>query len=252
MAEFFAFLFLIGLIITCVFMAKPSLSQFNNRPALTRKKIALYGFGTCLVLFVLIGIFAPKLPTPTTAVVENKQNETAIVEPKGEKVAEIQPEEVPVKLEANLGMTPEQFRKAFNDQLKKHDISFIRTLGEFDIKKGDVRDSFLVQFSDDLGMTGVVNKDGMLREVLFIMTNSNEMENPVPNLFIVTGTTSNILNSNNKKDATDSLVDLIKKSMEGINNENNTHSKFIGNIKYYALASPELGLWVGFSPKDEK
>lgn len=251
MAEFFAFLFLIGLITTCVFMAKPSLSQFKNRPALTRKKIALYGFGTCFVLFALIGVFAPKLPTPTTAVVENKKNETAIVEPKGEKVAEIQPEEVPVKLEANLGITPEQFRKAFNDQLKKHDISFIRPLGEFDIRKGDVRDSFLVQFSDDLGMTGTVNKDGMLREVIFIMTNSNPNENPVPSMFVVTGTTSNVL-SNNSKEGTDSLVDLIKKSMEGMKDENNTHSKIIGNIKYYALASPELGVWIGFSPKDEK
>lgn len=61
MAEFFAFLFFIGLIVTCVLMAKPHLSQFKNRPALTRKKIALYGFGTCLVLFALIGVFAPKV-----------------------------------------------------------------------------------------------------------------------------------------------------------------------------------------------
>lgn len=84
MAEFFAFLFFIGLIVTCVLMAKPHLSQFKNRPALTRKKIALYGFGTCLVLFALIGVFAPKPPASTTAVVENKKNETAAVEPKVE------------------------------------------------------------------------------------------------------------------------------------------------------------------------
>ncbi len=84
MAELFSILFFIGFIITCVFMAKPSLSQFKNRPALTRKKIALYGFGTCLVLFALIGVFAPKPPASTTAVVENKKNETAAVEPKVE------------------------------------------------------------------------------------------------------------------------------------------------------------------------
>ncbi len=251
MAELFAFLFLIGLIITCVFMAKPSLSQFKNRPALTRKRIAQYGFGLSLVFFVLIGIFAP---TPPQNVADNSVPEHTVTttEPKTEKVAEIKPEPVPVKLETNLGMTPEQFRKAFNEQLKKHDISFIRPLGEFDINQGDVRDSFLVQFSDDLGMTGTVNKDGMLREVLFIMTNSNETENPVPNMLIVTATTSNILNSKNTKDGADTLIDLIKKSMEGMENENNTHSKFIGNIKYYALASREVGLWVGFSPKDEK
>lgn len=89
MAELFAFLFFIVLIVTCVLMAKPSLSQFKNRPALTRKKIALYGFGTCLVLFALIGIFAPKPPAPTTAVVENKKNETPVVEPKAEKATDV-------------------------------------------------------------------------------------------------------------------------------------------------------------------
>jgi hypothetical protein len=99
-------------------------------------------------------------------------------------------------------------------------------------------------------MTGTVN-NGMLREVLFIMTNSNEAENPVPNLFIVTGTTSNILNSKNTKEGTDSLIDLIKKSMEGMETKENTHSKVIGDVKYYAISSPEMGLWVGFSPKDD-
>ena len=85
MAELFAFLFLIGLIITCVFLAKPNLSQFKNRPALTRKQIALYGFGTCFVLFALIGVFAPKPPASTTEVAENMKNETVIVEPKAEE-----------------------------------------------------------------------------------------------------------------------------------------------------------------------
>lgn len=257
MAELFAFLFLIGLIITCVFMAKPSLSRFKGRPALTRKKIALYGFGTCFVFFVLIGVFAPALPpTPVNTakpdgVSETENKKTAIkaapVEPIAEKVEVVQP----VIVEENLGMTPEEFRKKFNAELKKHDVSFIRPLGEFDIKKGNFRDSFIVQFSDDLGISGTVNKDGMLREVLVIMTNSNEAENPVPNLFVVTGTTSNIL-SNNSKEGTESVVDLIKKAMEGMKNTKNTHSKVIGDVKYYAIASPEMGLWVGFSPKEEK
>ncbi len=210
----------------------------------------MISFGWLILGFIAFAL----IPTPPKSGADDTipEHTVATAEPKAEKTAEIKPEPVPVKLETNLGMTPEQFRKAFNEQLKKHDISFIRPLGEFDINQGDVRDSFLVQFSDDLGMTGTVNKDGMLREVLFIMTNSNETENPVPNMLIVTATTSNILNSKNTKDGADTLIDLIKKSMEGMENENNTHSKFIGNIKYYALASREVGLWVGFSPKDEK
>ena len=191
------------------------------------------------------GIITRQRPSAIT------KNTAPAIEPKAEKVGDVKTEPVVEKVETNLGITPEQFRKKFNAQLKKHDISFIRPLGEFDIKQGEVKDSFIVQFSDDLGMTGTVNKDGMLREVLFIMTNSNEAENPVPNLFIVTGTTSNILNSKNTKEGTDSLIDLIKKSMEGMETKENTHSKVIGDVKYYAIASPEMGLWVGFSPKDD-
>lgn len=82
MAELFSILFFIGLIITCVFMAKPSLSQFKNRPALNRKQIALFGFGSCFVLLALVGVFAPKPPASTTAVVENKKNETVVSEVK--------------------------------------------------------------------------------------------------------------------------------------------------------------------------
>ncbi|WP_228155131.1 hypothetical protein [Acinetobacter ursingii] len=248
MAELFAFLFFIVFIVTCVFMAKPSLSQFKNRHALTRKQIALYGFGTCFVLFALIGIFAPKPPVSTTSVANDKKIEPVTVEPKVEKADTVKAESV--KVEENLGMTPEEFRKKFNAELKKHEIDFIRPLGEFDIKNGNVRDSFTVQFSTDLGITGTVNKDGMLREVLVIMTNSSEAENPVPSLFVVTGNISNIL-SNNSKQGTESLVDLIKKAMEGMKNKENTHSKVIGNVKYYAIASPEMGLWVGFSPKND-
>ena len=215
------------------------------------KTARMISFGWLILGFVAFALM-PTPPASKPAVDEEITKNTApAIEPKAEKVGDVKTEPVVEKVETNLGITPEQFRKKFNAQLKKHDISFIRPLGEFDINQGDVRDSFLVQFSDDLGMTGTVNKDGMLREVLFIMTNSNETENPVPNMLIVTATTSNILNSKNTKDGADTLIDLIKKSMEGMETKENTHSKVIGDVKYYAIASPEMGLWVGFSPKDD-
>ena len=232
---------IIGIVLVPLVFAWFTLRQGYSRKART------VSFAWLVVSLLFVAVL-PTPPASTTPIAEKQKNAQVVVEPK--KVDGLTAETVPANVEENIGMTPEEFRKKFNAELKKHDISFIRPLGEFDIRKGDVRDSFLVQFSDDLGMTGTVNKDGMLREVIFIMTNSNPNENPVPSMFVVTGTTSNVL-SNNSKEGTDSLVDLIKKSMEGMNDENNTHSKIIGNIKYYALASPELGLWVGVSPAKE-
>lgn len=252
MAELFAFLFLIILIVTCVFMAKPNLSQFKNRPALTRKQIAIYGFGSSLVCFALIGVFAPAVPK--SAVVEDStpKNNAPKVEPKAENVepvAEIVQAEL-VKKQANLGMTAEQFRKNFNAELKKLDIDSLRPLGEFDIKTNEFRDSFIVQITDDIGMTGFINKDGQLSELLLIMGSSNAKTGT--QMLLLSGITSNVINKNDKKVAADILVDLMMKAMNGIEKPENTHEKMVNGIKYYSLASPEMGLWVGFTAKENK
>lgn len=246
MAELFAFLFLIALIGTVVCLVKPSLTQIKSKPALPRKKIFLYGLTLNFVFLALVGVFAPEVEPKA----EVKQDQLTAATP---KKAEVQSETAkkdiqPFKTEASLGMTPEQFRQKFNAQLKALDIDTIRPVAEFDIKTGDVRDTFQVMFSQDVGMTGIVNKDGLLREIVFIVGGTDDYQNATMDLIILTGITAKVFSPSTE--AGNELLKLMTTALKNIGQENNTHEKVFGDVKYYALANEVTGLWVGVSPID--
>ena len=242
MAIFFALLFLIASIGTIVFLIKPSLTQIKSRPALSRGKILLYGLVIIFLSLALVGIFAPE--------VENKEVQAAA--PAAQFDTQPKPTEkevLPVKAEANLDMTPEQFRQKFNAQLKALNIETIRPVAEFDIKTGDVRDTFQVMFSQDVALTGTVNKGGSLRELIFIVSGTKEYEKAMMNLLILSGITAQVISPDTE--AGNELVKLISAALKNIGQEENTHKKVIGDVKYYALANEVTGLWVGVSPAEE-
>lgn len=243
MAELFAFLLLIAFIGTIVCLIKPSLIQAKFKSKLSRSKIFLYGLALNFVLLALVGVFAPE--------VENKEVPAATPAAQNKAQPETTEKEIqPVKAEANLGMTPEQFRKAFNTQLKTLDIDSVRPVAEFDIKTGEVRDTFQVMFSQDVGMTGIVNKDGFLREIIFTVGGTKEYEKAMMDLLILSGISAKVISPDT--DAGNELVKLINKALKNIGEEKNTHKKVIGDVEYYALANEVTGLWVGISPKDDQ
>ena len=247
MAELFAFLFLIALIGTVVCLVKPSLTQIKSKPALPRKKIFLYGLALNFIFLALVGVFAPEAE-PKAEVKQDKL--TVAIPEKAKAQAEIDKNEVqPAKAETNLGMTPEQFRQAFNKQLKSLKIDTVRPLAEFDIKTGEVRDTFQVMFSQDVGMTGIVNKDGQLREVVFIVGGTDNYQNATMDLIILTGITAKIFSPSTE--AGNELLKLMTTALKNMEQENNTHEKVFGDVKYYALANEVTGLWVGVSPAEE-
>ncbi len=67
----------------------------------------------------------------------------------------------------SIGMTPTEFRKAFN----KHssELGSDLKISKINVEKGPVQDTFTQNFSDDLVLLGSVNKaDGSIREVSLI------------------------------------------------------------------------------------
>lgn len=242
MAIFFALLFLVASIGTIIFLVKPSLTQIKSNPALSRGKILLYGFALNIVLLALVGVFAPE--------VDNTDSQAAAPAAQNAAQPEIAEKEVqPVKVEANLGMTPEQFRQKFNAQLKALDIETIRPVAEFDIKEGSVRDTFQIMFTQYVGLTGTVNKDGSLRELIFTVGGTEESEKAMMDLLIMSGITAQVISPGTE--AGNELVKLITAALKNIGKEENTHKKVIGDVEYYALANEITGLWVGVSPVGE-
>lgn len=242
MAIFFALLFLVASIGTIIFLVKPSLTQIKSNPTLSRGKILLYGFTLNIVLLALVGVFAPE--------VDNTDSQAAAPAAQNAAQPEIAEKEVqPVKVEANLGMTPEQFRQKFNAQLKALDIETIRPVAEFDIKEGSVRDTFQIMFTQYVGLTGTVNKDGSLRELIFTVGGTEESEKAMMDLLIMSGITAQVISPGTE--AGNELVKLITAALKNIGKEENTHKKVIGDVEYYALANEITGLWVGVSPVGE-
>lgn len=217
---------------------------------MTRKEIGLGGLGATVLLGIIGVITSPEKPVPTE---EKNITTQTITEPKAVVIPEVSKEPLKeIKVETNLGMTPEEFRQGFNKRLNNLDIDTVRPLAEFNIKNGDVRDIFQVPFSDEINMTGTVNKDGMLREITFIVMPNENSQQTMLDALILIGTASNTVNTDGDKNRIGKVVtDLITKALEGVEKENNTHNKVVGNVKYYALASKYTGLWFGVSPATE-
>ena len=244
MVTLFALLFLAGLIAMIVGLIKPVLFNKIN-PTNSRLKILVGGVVINMLLLAMVGVLAPKV---------EKKEETTKQETKGEpevqNVAEVKTETV--RSEANLGLTPEQFRQAFNKRLKDLDIDTIRPFGEFDVKKGDVHDVFQVNVSPDVSLTGTVNHDGMLRGITYIVIPSGDSQKAMMETLILTGLTSNIINGEENKSKTGKVVtDLLTKALDGIDKEKNTHKASVGNVEYFATASKQMGLWFSIEPVED-
>ncbi|ATP85839.1 hypothetical protein B9Y25_05975 [Acinetobacter baumannii] len=244
MATFFALLFLIGLVAMVVGLIKPALFNKIN-PTNSRIKILVGGVVINMVLLAMVGVFAPEVEKKEVAA-----KTEAKIEPEVKKVAEVKPQND--KAEANLGMTPEQFRQAFNKRLNDLDISIVRPLGEFNIKNGDVRDVFQVEFSNEINLTGAVNKDGMLRSITVITVPGKDYEKAMMETLLLTGISANIVNTPENRDRTGKVViDLIDKALKNVEEDKNTHTETVGNVEYMAMASKFTGLWFSMEPPEK-
>lgn len=91
MINLFLILFLITAVATVVFLFKPTFTQFNNRPAMSRKSIGIGGTVLSLIFLFIVGTLAP--PVPKQAVDDEiPKNTVPAIEPKAEKVAKTQSE----------------------------------------------------------------------------------------------------------------------------------------------------------------
>lgn len=196
-------------------------------------------FGWLILGFIALAL----VPTPPDQT-DNTQKVEVV-----ENTEAIKKDVQAVKVEANLGMTPEQFRQKFNAKLKDLDIDDIRPLAEFDVKDGSVRDTFQILFTQYVGLTGTVNKDGSLRELIFTVGGTEESEKAMMDLLILSGITTQVISPGTE--AGDELVKLITAALKNIGKDENSHKKVIGNVEYYALANEVTGLWVGVSPAGE-
>lgn len=72
MVNLFLILFFITIVATIVFLFKPALTQFNHRPALSRKTIGIGGTVLSLICLFIVGTLAPPAPKPVADEIKPK------------------------------------------------------------------------------------------------------------------------------------------------------------------------------------
>lgn len=237
---FLWFAVLIGLI-------NPNWINWTKKPekTLSRKQILIGGFLGTLILAIIGVATQPKVPQSPLQENNVTQTVTAPVSTEDKKTET----QATVVSNENLGLSVEEFRKNLNTQFKKADVSYLKPLTEFDIDQGKVRDSFQVELTDEVGLVGTVNKDGLMHGLTLIMTKSDESGKPAMDLVLIATILALTVNPElDGAEAGQMILKLTKDAVEGLDNPENTHIQVIGKNKYFSLASKEMGVWIGVEP----
>lgn len=243
----FAVLFFLVFSITLLIgLIKPSVFKIKGKP-LDRKSASLYSLIGIIVSLIIVGIAAPEP-------LEEKKVETVkekAVEPESKKEEVKEPPVEEKKVVLTLNMTPAELRKELNKQIEEKNVSGIELFKPFDLKKAGDGEMFQYELANGkIILSGMTAPNGELKEVFFVMAGL-ESSDELVNGMALPLLTAQILNKSVDIDKSNKAVmALMTEAANGIKEPNNHHNKIIGNLKYYSLASPEMGLWVGFAPKD--
>lgn len=147
--------------------------------------------------------------------------------------------------EKTLGMTPEQFRKAFNSVVGDIDDNY--KTAEFEIETGEVNDIFKRDLGDGVSLLGVVNKaDGSIKEVMIMAGRSEDIVRPISVLLVA----SQVLNPKvAKEDIAKAVLDLINKAIKDMETAT-PHEQELGSVNYMTVASEYTGLALSISQAD--
>lgn len=150
-----------------------------------------------------------------------------------------------------FGMTPDEYGSRFIAEVKKVGLGDYKW-GGVNLNEGAVNDTFSVQLSDAIALTGVVDKNGELKGITYIMGRTDEAEKEVVNLLMMAGITARTLSPDLPKEQTAGvLVKLTEEAMTKFSEEGDASvDKVVGGIKYNVTASKVIGLWITFTPAE--
>lgn len=224
----------------------------NPKSGVIPKRLHLLLSGTMLPLILFIAggsmMDAPAKPAEQAQVavstsVDNEQSPAA-----HEAALEPMPNSQPVKAKVtkNLGMTPEDFRKAYNDMVGQVDKSW--RVAEFEVGKGDVHDAFNAQLGKAAHVVGGVDKvNGKLIDLMVVVGGGQ----PEDNLQAITAMLSvaQVATQGAAKEKISNAVSTnMQKAMADIDNAGAKPIKVrVGNREYSFVASKFTGLMFSIS-----
>lgn len=209
------------------FISPKKLQRKNTEFAPKRLHIALVGFFLPIVLFAIGG---------------------ALIDPPKDAsdVASVNPAEAPAPAPAavvpkkNLGMSPEEFRKAYNNMIGQIDKSW--RIAEFEINQGGVNDGINAALGKSVHVVGSIDKsNGKLLGLIVVLGGTQAEENlrAIAALLTVAQVTTQ---GASKEKISAAVNKLLKDASEKIDDpEASAEKMIVGNRKFTFSASRVTG-----------
>lgn len=261
----FCLLAIISFILIFVGLAKPTLFKMTSR-----LKAAGLFFVAMVVCLIVIGATisdeekarqaaeSKKIQQIEAAEAEKKKIDTeqnkheSINPPQPAVIPEISKEPLkPVadeKINASLGFTPEEFRQKLNDEIIEAGVPSLTPLKKFEIKDGSFQVFNIANIN--LALNGKVNEKGKVSALTYIFV-PNENTDDIAKIMLYVGLTAKVISPEiETKIKTEKIINLMTKAAKGFKSEKNYHSDKLGGVKYFATASPNIGVWAGFDASE--
>lgn len=169
------------------------------------------------------------------------------------EVVEAEPVKATVTPEAvdkTFGITPVEFSHRFSIEAEEVGFDNKVPYGDFETMKGAVNDVFTVILSDAIAMNGTVDKNGELKGITFLMGKTEKGDIEGLNMIILAGLSARAISPELPKEETaGTVMEIMSEAAEGFSETGEGESsKVVGDVKYTAIASQAMGIWIVLEP----
>lgn len=246
----FAVLVLLSFIILPIGLIKPTWIKLKSR-----KMVAIV---TTAGILIFTTLFALTQSDEQKAQIKAAQQKAELEQTAKDTVSEKEAEQ-PIETKAiepieeaksvvvkNLGISAEEFKAKFNQELKRTDYKGINSLSTLKIEEINGNKSFTADLTPSISMLAELDDTDSLKTLSLVIGKHKNKEAALDYLALASIMTHVI--SPNEQDALPEALDLLKSAVNAPNT--GVHERTVGNIKYQIIPSETIGLWFIIVPKE--
>lgn len=147
---------------------------------------------------------------------------------------------------ANLGVTPEEFRKSYNDLIGQIDRAW--RVAEFDVTEGSVNNTFMAKLGPAASIVGSIDKSNKKIIDVMVIAGGGQDQDNIQAVAVLMSTAHALTKGASKQEISNAVNTVVTAALENIEKDDApTQSRIVGNRKISANASQVTGLMLSVS-----
>lgn len=147
---------------------------------------------------------------------------------------------------ANLGVTPEEFRKSYNDLIGQIDRAW--RVAEFDVTEGSVNNTFMAKLGPAASIVGSIDKSNKKIIDVMVIAGGGQDQDNIQAVAVLMSTAHALTKGASKQEISNAVNTVVTAALENIEKDDApTQSRIVGNRKISANASQVTGLMFSVS-----